>query len=179
MAELHRTKGERFGYESDNYIGATPQPNEWSNSWVEFFRERRLGFQVRLLEERGYATPELLEKATALMGKLDALIGRHPVEPSLLHGDLWSGNYMSDADGMPVLIDPAVYYGDREADLAMTELFGRFDAKFYAAYKKSHPLAAGYDQRRDIYNLYHLLNHLNLFGLSYMPGVMEILRRLG
>ncbi len=177
LAALHRCVSNRFGFGSDNFIGALPQRNDWGESWTDFFGRLRLGVQLEMLERRGYATSELRGKFEKLLGKMERLIGTHALLPSLLHGDLWSGNVMADESGAPVLIDPAVYYGDREADLALTELFGRFDAPFYAAYAEAFPLEPGYDERRDIYNLYHLLNHLNLFGLSYMGGVMEILRR--
>ena len=132
-----------------------------------------------MLNERGYATSELSRSFDRLMEKLDDLIGSHEVVPSLVHGDLWSGNYMIGPDGEPVLIDPAVYYGDREVDLAMTELFGRLDQSFYDAYNEAWPLNEGYEIRREIYNLYHLMNHMNLFGLSYMSGVMGVLRSFG
>ena len=177
LAAIHRHTAERFGLAGDNYIGATPQSNAQSDSWMDFFREQRLLAQLRFSEQTGLATEEMGHRMGKLVEKLETLIGRREVEASCLHGDLWSGNFMIGASGEPVLIDPAVYYGDREVDLAMTELFGRFDARFYAAYREAYPLDAGYDQRREIYNLYHLMNHLNLFGLSYMGGVMEILRR--
>lgn len=176
LAGLHRKTAPRFGFERDNYIGATPQPNGWMDAWVDFFRERRLLHQLRLLERRGFATNELSTRLGKVIDSLDRLIGGHGPAPSLVHGDLWAGNFMAGEQGEPVLIDPAVYYGDREVDLAMTELFGRLDARFYAAYREAYPLAEGYDERRKIYDLYHLMNHLNLFGLSYMGGIMGILR---
>ncbi len=177
LAALHRTTADQFGFESDNYIGATPQVNPWKASWPEFFVEARIGFMLKLLERKGYATAELRAGADKLLARIDDLLGGREIRPSLIHGDLWSGNIMSDESGAPVLIDPAVHYADREADIAMTELFGRFAPEFYGAYKESFPLDDGYEERRDIYNLYHLMNHLYLFGLSYMPGVMGVLRR--
>lgn len=177
LAGLHRRRADRFGFDTDNYIGSSAQPNPRTESWVDFFAKSRLGFQLDLLRSRGFATAELDAKVQTLIENLEKLIGGRDIEPSLLHGDLWAGNQMADESGGPVLIDPAVYYGDREADLAMTELFGRFGAKFYAAYREAYPLDSGYEDRRDIYNLYHLMNHLNLFGLSYMGGVMGILRQ--
>lgn len=180
LAQMHRAEADRFGLGIDNFLGASPQANAWSDSWPAFFREARLGGQLRLLEKRGYATAELAQKLGKLMDRLDDLLGGgREVRPALLHGDLWSGNIMSDESGGPAIVDPAVYHGDREADLAMTELFGRLDANFYGAYREAYPLASGYEERREIYNLYHLLNHLNLFGLSYMSGVMATLRRFG
>jgi len=177
LAELHRSHADRFGFEGDNYIGSSPQCNEWKSSWPEFFAQARFEYQIKLLEKKGRATSEFNSRLAKLIERLSELIGRHNPRPSLVHGDLWSGNFISDEAGGPVIIDPAVYYGDREVDLAMTELFGRFDPKFYAAYRESFPLEEGYELRRDIYNLYHLMNHLLIFGLSYMGGVMDILRR--
>ena len=181
FARLHRetarTGEGAFGFGHDNYIGATPQPNGLADDWVEFFRERRLGHQIGLARERGLSDPELDRLADRVLGRLDRLLDL-PGEPAcLLHGDLWSGNYMSDDAGDPVLIDPAVYYGHREADLAMTELFGGFDQAFYRAYGEEWPLPPGSPDRRELYKLYHLLNHLNLFGRGYRDRCVEILRR--
>ena len=166
LAALHRRQGERFGWARDNYIGSTPQQNGAHENWAEFWRERRLGPQLALARGNGYAldAPPL------------ALLDGHRPEPSLLHGDLWRGNAGFLAGGAPVLFDPAVYYGDREADLAMTELFGGFPPEFYSAYG---PLPAGYETRKQLYNLYHLLNHLNLFGGGYLAQVKAVLRLLG
>jgi fructosamine-3-kinase len=161
LAGLHRREGERFGWRRDNFIGATPQPNGWCESWAEFWRTRRLAPQLQLARQNGFD----LE-----MPPLSLLEGHRP-RPSLLHGDLWSGNVGFLPGGAPVLFDPAVYYGDREADLAMTELFGKFPREFYAAYSKELPLGEGYERRKPLYNLYHLLNHLNLFGAGYLAQV--------
>ncbi len=177
LAGMHRATAERFGFETDNYIGATEQPNAQHENWPEFFATRRLGHQLDVARRRGYATAELEKGIELLTARLPDLLGGHAPLPSLLHGDLWGGNFMVGPEGEPVLIDPAVYYGDREADLAMTQLFGRFESAFYSAYEETWPLEAGYEERRDIYNLYHLMNHMNLFGLSYMSGVMNIVRR--
>jgi fructosamine-3-kinase len=167
----------RFGFGRDNYIGSTPQPNGWMDDWVEFFRERRLGFQIGLARERGLSDDVLDRLVDRLLDRLDERIDL-PDEPAcLLHGDLWSGNYMSDDAGRPVLVDPAVYYGHREADLAMTELFGGFDHTFYAAYEAEWPLPPGSPDRRELYKLYHLLNHLNLFGGGYRARCIEIAKR--
>jgi fructosamine-3-kinase len=168
LAALHRTTGSRFGWHRDNYIGATPQANGWHDDWVEFWRERRLLPQLEQAARNGFA----LDSEFLIPG-LEKLIGHHPV-PSLLHGDLWNGNAGFNS-GAAVIFDPAVYYGDRECDLAMTELFGGFPAAFYAAYREAYPLDSGYEQRKHLYNLYHLLNHLNIFGGGYYAQVRAAL----
>jgi|SRR5688572_2405266 len=168
LADAHRAPGPRFGWQRDNYIGATPQDNGWSDDWALFWRERRLAPQLLLAEKNGFR----LEAAG-----LGELLRNHRPQPSLLHGDLWSGNAGFTPAG-PVLFDPAVYYGDREADLAMTELFGGFPAQFYDAYHEAFPLPGGYETRKHLYNLYHLLNHLNLFGGGYLQQVQAVLRLL-
>jgi protein-ribulosamine 3-kinase len=164
LAELHRHGGPRFGWERDNYIGATAQSNEWCEDWAEFWRERRFRPQLQLAEQKGYRLDR------ALFGRACALLRGHAPTPSLVHGDLWSGNAAFTPRG-PVVFDPAVYYGDREVDLAMTELFGGFPTEFYAAYNAAFPLPPGYEARKVLYNLYHLLNHLNLFGEGYLAQV--------
>jgi len=169
LAAAHRKPGPRFGWARDNYIGTTPQQNGWCDDWAEFWRERRLGPQLELARSKGFE----LGKFT-----LDAVLENHKPQPSLLHGDLWSGNAGFTAQG-PVVFDPAVYYGDREADLAMTELFGGFPREFYDAYRKEWPVDDGYARRKHLYNLYHLLNHLNLFGGGYLGQVKSCLRLLG
>lgn len=181
FARLHRETvrddDAPFGFPHDNYIGSTPQPNGRAADWVEFFRERRLGHQLRLAREKGPSDDGLDRLGDRLLERLDEWIDL-PEEPAcLLHGDLWSGNYMADDAGDPVLIDPAAYYGHREADVAMTELFGGFDSTFYAAYEEEWPLPPGSPERREIYKLYHLLNHLNLFGDAYRGRCAAILRR--
>ncbi len=180
FAELHKaTQSDRFGFPHDNHIGSTPQPNGWKDDWVEFWREHRLGYQFKLARDKGLTNAVMNDWANRLLERLPELIGE-PDEPAcLLHGDLWGGNYMTDADGQPVLIDPAAYYGRREADLAMTMLFGGFSHAFYQGYEEVWPLAEGSKTRLDIYKLYHLLNHLNLFGSSYRGGCMEIMSRYG
>jgi len=178
FAELHRRTGHpRPGFEHDNYIGSTPQPNGWTESWPEFVRTRRLGFQLDLARRNGEATRELSTLGDRLLERLDDLLDVPEESCCLLHGDLWSGNYLVGSEGEPVLIDPAVYYGHREADLAMTRLFGGFDRTFYAAYEEAWPLPPGSSERQEIYKLYHLLNHLNLFGSGYLSGCLAILRR--
>ena len=166
LANAHRKPGPRFGWARDNYIGSTPQSNGWCDDWTEFWRERRIRPQ---LERAG------LEINFPV---LDRLLENHRPQPSLLHGDLWSGNAGFTKEG-PVVFDPAVYYGDREADLAMTELFGGFPREFSRAYDEAFPLSPGYEKRKHLYNLYHLLNHLNLFGGSYLGQVKSTLRLLG
>ena len=177
LAQLHRATAPAFGFDEDNFIGSTPQSNPRIADWPEFFATARLEPMLRLVEERGRSTPDLAKHMSRLIGRLPELIGRHNPVPSLVHGDLWSGNVMSDEHGAPVIFDPAAHDADREVDIAMTELFGRFAPAFYAAYREAWPLSAGYEVRRDIYNLYHLLNHVYIFGLSYMTGAMGILRR--
>ncbi|MBX3729712.1 MAG: fructosamine kinase family protein [Candidatus Sumerlaeia bacterium] len=178
FARLHReTHAPRFGFEHDNYIGATPQPNGWTDDWIAFWRERRLGFQLALARRKGLSDSRMDRLGEKLLARLDEFLAEPAEPPCLLHGDLWGGNAMADCQGAPVLIDPAAYYGRREADLAMTQLFGGFTRDFYRAYEEIWPLAPGSDARLDIYRLYHLLNHLNLFGGSYHASCLAILRR--
>ncbi len=166
LASLHRLCRVRYGFGRDNFIGASAQPNGESADWVEFWRDRRLGQQLALAAAQGY-TGTLQDKGEKLLDALPRLLAGHAPPASLLHGDLWSGNRAADARGAPVLYDPAVYYGDRECDLAMTELFGGFSARFHHAYREAWPLEPGYEARKTLYNLYHVLNHLNLFGGGY------------
>jgi fructosamine-3-kinase len=177
LAALHRYTKDRFGWHRDNTIGATPQRNDWHDDWVEFWRDRRLGFQLELAGRDGIAGA-VLRKGEQLMDAMDALFTDYSPEASLLHGDLWSGNYAISADGEPVIFDPAVYYGDREADIAMTELFGGFGRDFYAAYNNAWPLDSGYKLRKQFYNLYHILNHFNLFGGGYGSQAQGMLERI-
>jgi fructosamine-3-kinase len=169
LAGLHRHEAARFGWATDNWIGLAPQQNGWSEDWVAFYRERRL---LPQLERAG-----LEREAAPLLARLGDFFLDYSPAPSLLHGDLWGGNVGFTADG-PVIFDPAVYHGDREADLAMTELFGGFPRAFYAAYEEAWPLDSGYARRRPLYNLYHLLNHLNLFGAGYLAQVRATLQEL-
>lgn len=166
LANLHSQTQDKFGWYRDNTIGSTNQPNTTSTSWVEFYREHRLRFQLELAARNGDS--RLLHHGERLLENLEAFfIDYHPA-PSLLHGDLWSGNYSFDREGNPVIFDPAVYYGDHEADIAMTELFGGFPRDFYSAYNATRPLDAGYQVRKTLYNLYHVINHFNLFGGGYL-----------
>ncbi len=175
LAAMHRHTVERFGWHRDNTIGATHQPNAWRDDWIDFWREQRLAFQLELAARNGF--PNLARRGELLLDRFAALIDHDPA-PSLLHGDLWGGNITFDTNGQPVIFDPAVYYGDREADLAMTELFGGFGSDFYAAYRAAWPLDPGYRVRRELYNLYHILNHANLFGSGYAGQAQRMIDRL-
>lgn len=177
LAAQHRVTGAEFGWDRDNTIGATPQVNAPLADWPAFFCERRIRFQLSLAERNGLpaetrAGVERVVDATA------SLLDGHTPAASLLHGDLWGGNWGATVDDAPVIFDPAVYYGDREADLAMTRLFGGFGPAFYDAYAEAWPLAPGWERRVDLYNLYHLLNHFNLFGAGYLAAVRAALARL-
>jgi len=176
LAAMHRHTAERFGWHRDNTIGATHQPNDWRDDWIDFWREQRLGFQLELAARHGYGG-QLQRSGEQLLARFHVLL-EHAPEPSLLHGDLWGGNISFDSKGEPVIFDPAVYYGDREADLAMTELFGGFGSDFYAAYRDAWPLDAGYPVRKTLYKLYHILNHLNLFGSGYGGQAQGMIDRL-
>lgn len=176
LAGMHQSLGERFGWHRDNTIGSTPQINTPHDDWITFWRERRLGFQLELAARNGYGG-SLQRSGERLLEGFHVLIDHDP-QPSLLHGDLWGGNMAYDRQGNPVLFDPAVYYGDREADLAMTELFGGFGNAFYDAYREHWPLAHGYTTRKLLYNLYHILNHLNLFGGGYLGQASSMIDRL-
>jgi fructosamine-3-kinase len=180
LAALHRADTSAFvpgfGFPSDNFIGATPQRNSPRPRWTDFFRDCRLAPQIALAER--WFDHATLERFERLLSRLGDLLPE-PEAPSLLHGDLWSGNFLVGPDGCAWLIDPAAYVGHAEADLAMTELFGGFAPAFYAAYREANPLEPGYRERRDLYNLYHLLNHLNLFGAGYLGAVRETLKRYG
>ena len=183
FAEMHRFRGKKFGFSEDNYLGGSPQLNkpskEGSHNWAVFYAENRLEIQTSLAVKNGYATSELRNLMDNLINKFPDFISGTEEEPSLMHGDLWSGNYPIDKNGIPWLIDPAVYYGHREADLAMTSLFGGFSNSFYSAYKSTYPIESGYADREPLYHLYHLLNHLNLYGTGYYSQVISILRRYG
>jgi fructosamine-3-kinase len=177
LADLHRITAPAYGLDHGNYCGATPQDNRWLSTWIEFYGQRRLGFQMALAGRQGLLPRERRRRLERLISQLDRWIDESACQPSLLHGDLWGGNWLVDAAGQTVLIDPAVYYGDREAELAMCRLFGGFPADFYSAYDAAWPPAPGRDERIPLYQLYHLLNHLNLFGEGYGGQVDSILRR--
>ncbi|OIQ02908.1 MAG: hypothetical protein AUK36_05915 [Zetaproteobacteria bacterium CG2_30_59_37] len=177
LADMHRHTRADHGWRRDNTIGSTVQLNSPCSDWCAFWRDHRLGFQLQLASHNGFDSA-LLNKGERLMAALDVLLAGHVPEASLLHGDLWGGNWGVIADGTPVLFDPAVYYGDREADIAMTGLFGGFPEAFYAAYRECWPLDEGYEMRRTLYNLYHILNHVNLFGGGYAAQAMGMMDRL-
>lgn len=174
LAVLHRCFFTQFGLEHDNYVGSLRQHNQQSPSWIHFFIEQRLNVQLKLAVDNGLAPGHWRQGFERLYSRLSSLLPEE--KPALLHGDLWRGNLITDEKGEPCLIDPAVYYGNRESDLAMTKLFGGFDRDFYNAYQATFPLQAGYRERVDIYNLYPLLVHVNLFGGSYVHSVEGILR---
>ena len=176
LARMHRVTGGQHGWHRDNTIGATPQINTGSGDWITFWREQRLGFQLKLAAGKGHS--RLVAHGERLMERLPAFFAGHSPSPSLLHGDLWSGNAAMEASGEPVIFDPAVYYGDREADLAMTELFGAFPPLFYDAYGAEYPLDPGYPTRKHLYNLYHVLNHVNLFGGGYRAQAERMIEQL-
>ncbi len=172
LAAMHRQgTSERFGWERNNTIGSTPQINTWTDNWADFFAEHRIGYQLKLAKRRGGSFPDPNKVVHAVR---DKLADRQP-EASIVHGDLWSGNAAIASDGAPVILDPATYYGDRETDIAMTELFGGFPAAFYRGYNEAWQLDSAYQQRKSIYNLYHVLNHFNLFGGGYANQAKRIL----
>jgi protein-ribulosamine 3-kinase len=177
LAALHAVTAPRFGWGRDNTIGRTSQTNGWMEEWAGFFRERRLRPQLDLAVENGFG--KLVETpGERLLESVHLLLAGHAPRASLLHGDLWGGNWLATAEGEPVIVDPAVYYGDREADLAMTRLFGGFGAAFYREYEAADPLPPGAGLRRDLYNLYHVLNHANLFGGGYARQARDMIDRL-
>ena len=177
LAAQHQVTAPQFGLADDNFIGRTRQPNGWLREWTEFFRERRLRHQLALAMQNGFA--ELLEQPGArLLESTAALLAGHSPRPSLLHGDLWAGNWLADEQDEAWIFDPAVYYGDREADLAMTRLFGGFGRAFYDAYLSAAPLPPGHAVRAELYNLYHVLNHANLFGGGYARQARASIDRL-
>lgn len=175
VAQLHKNTNPQFGFAHNNYIGSTPQPNKWIADGYEFFAAQRLGFQARLARDNGGLTRSEAADVERLAARLPDLV---PLQSaSLIHGDLWGGNAISDAAGQPALIDPAAHYGWAEAELGMFMLFSGFVEEFYRVYEEERPLEPGWRQRLDIYNLYHLLNHLNLFGSGYHAQVIGVLRR--
>lgn len=174
LAAMHaRSSIQAFGWEINNTIGSTPQINTWTTDWGEFYIQHRLGYQFQLARRRGGRFPQQ-DKLLATIGQLLA----HQPSPSLVHGDLWGGNAAFTSTGEPVIFDPATYYGDREVDVAMTELFGGFPAAFYQGYNEVLPLDSGYERRKILYNLYHILNHFNLFGGSYESQANQAIARL-
>jgi len=175
LANLHKHSSNSFGLDHDNYIGSLPQSNKTHSSWTEFFIHERLEKQISLAKDTGAITDSVIKQFNNLFERLPEII---PSEnPSLLHGDLWNGNYMTAPDGAACLIDPAVYYGHREMDLSMTKLFGGFSNEFYESYHSTFPLQPGFEKRIPIHNLYPLMVHVNLFGGGYMQQVRDILSK--
>lgn len=177
LAALHAHHGERFGWRRDNFIGATAQRNRESDSWAAFWRRERIAPQLALAADNGFHG-KLQRLGESLIEGLPRMLAGHAPAAALVHGDLWGGNAAFLVDGTPVVFDPAVYHGDREVDLAMTELFGGFPPAFYAAYRQAAPLADGYPLRRRLYNLYHVLNHANLFGGGYAAQAERMMEQL-
>jgi protein-ribulosamine 3-kinase len=180
LARLHAVRGAGYGWDSDNFIGSLPQQNTWSDDWAVFWRERRLLPQLRLAYNAGYFNTSERRRFEKLLERLDVLLEAARGDgPSLLHGDLWSGNVHVLTDGQPALIDPSAYYGHREVDLAMSELFGGFQPDYMRAYSEVWPVEAGYQgARRAVYQLYYLLVHVNMFGASYVPTALSTLGRI-
>lgn len=177
LAAQHGIPREKFGWARDNFIGASPQVNGWSEDWLGFWREKRLAAQLRLAAHNRLPS-RMIDRGERLTADCEAFFRHYRPARSLLHGDLWGGNAAALADGTPVVFDPAVYVGDREADVAMTELFGGFPKDFHAAYRSAYPLDDGYRARRDLYNLYHVLNHANLFAGGYVRQAEQQIERL-
>jgi len=163
-----------FGWDINNTIGSTVQINNWTANWAKFWAEHRIGYQLKLARRRGGHFPQ----GERLLEVIPELLAGHEPQPSLVHGDLWGGNAGVTSAGEPVIFDPAAYFGDREVDIAMTELFGGFSAQFYRGYNQVWPLEGGYDQRKTLYNLYHILNHFNLFGGSYESQANQMINRI-
>ncbi|MCB0600385.1 MAG: fructosamine kinase family protein [Saprospiraceae bacterium] len=175
LAELHRNSADLYGYSRSNFIGSLPQTNDYQATWVEFYIAERLQPQWKKACDSGFFTASDQRQFDQF---LKMLVARLPEEhPSLLHGDLWSGNYLASISGEPVLIDPAVYYGHREVDLAMSLLFGGFPDSFYHSYRETYPLEHGWEERVPDYQLYYLLVHVNLFGGSYVSSCLEVINR--
>ncbi|MDQ6977044.1 MAG: fructosamine kinase family protein [Ghiorsea sp.] len=177
LALLHQHSAPQFGFKTDNVIGENLQTNVWTNDWLSFWAEQRLGTQFKLAVQHGFYN-SIQHEAEQLLNVLPQLLQDHQPIPCLLHGDLWAGNAAADTEANPIIFDPAVYYGDRECDLAMTTLFGGFSKDFYAAYNHVYPLDSGYEQRKDLYNLYHILNHANLFGGGYIGQSQSMMQQL-
>ncbi len=177
LAAMHRYRisdRTEFGWHIDNTIGSTPQINTWESNWATFFTRHRIGYQLQLAQHKGGSFPQ----ASELVAAIPQLLADRQPQPSLVHGDLWSGNASFITPGIPTIYDPATYWGDREVDLALSELFGGFPAAFYQGYQAVYPLDPGYSQRKVLYNLYHILNHYNLFGGSYQAQANRAIETL-
>ncbi len=182
LACLHRLSqrepDHRFGYRCDNYLGSARQPNGWCDDWPTFVAKHRLGFQIDWARQQSIGSRDLFPLVQSVIKRLSAMLAEASEPPVLLHGDLWSGNYLCDSDGQPVILDPAVYYGHREAELGMLLWMGNCPNEFYEAYNKCWPLRSGWRERAEVYTLYHQLNHLNLFGAGYLSCCEATARRL-
>jgi fructosamine-3-kinase len=175
LAAMHKVTSQHgFGWGENNTIGSTTQINDWTDEWVEFYTKYRLGYQFQLAWQSGGNFP----LQTKLLATIPKLLANHPVQPALVHGDLWGGNVGFTKSGEPVIFDPATYFGDREVDLAMTELFGGFPREFYDGYNQVFPVEEGYESRKILYNLYHILNHFNLFGGGYADQANRMIERI-
>jgi fructosamine-3-kinase len=175
LAAMHKAiASQDFGWKINNTIGSTPQINTWTADWGEFYTKHRLGYQFQLGRRRGGRFPQ----AEELLEAVPELLANREVQPSLVHGDLWGGNAGCTVEGEPVIFDPATYFGDREVDIAMTELFGGFPAGFYKGYNEVFPLDEGYERRKILYNLYHIVNHFNLFGSGYESQANSMITKI-
>lgn len=175
LAQLHRLQREnRYGWKINNTIGSTPQINQWQDNWADFFAQQRIGYQLQRANRKGANFSNIQQ----IIARIRDLLQERNPHPSLLHGDLWGGNAGFTREGIPIIFDPAFYHGDRETDIAMTELFGGFPPEFYQGYNQEYPLDSGYQQRKTIYNLYHILNHFNLFGGSYLSQAKSMIRSI-
>ena len=177
LAAMHQNTAEQFGWEINNTIGATFQSNDWMDNWLSFWSEQRLGFQLQLAAQNGYGG-ELQSLGEKLLVEMPKLFTGREIKASMLHGDLWGGNVAGLKDRTPVIFDPAFYYGDREADLAMTYVFGGFGPDFYASYQNAFPLDDGFVVRKTFYNIYHIINHLNLFAGGYHGQAIYMLEQV-
>lgn len=177
LAAMHAVEGEHFGWTRDNYLGNSAQHNAASDNWARFFALQRIAPQLALARSKGF-DGELQRLGQSLIERIPALFLDYRPRPALLHGDLWHGNAAMTADGKAALFDPAVHHGDRESDLAMSELFGGFPASFYATYRRARPLDHEYETRKHLYALYHVMNHLNIFGRGYLSETLRLCRRL-
>jgi len=177
LAAQHRRPQPKFGWARDNFIGSTPQSNALADDWLDFWRTHRLQMQLRYAAHNRLPS-KMMDRGERLLADAEILFRNHAPEKSLLHGDLWGGNASALGDGTPVVFDPAVYVGDREADVAMTELFGGFPKDFHSAYRNAWPLSDGYPVRKDFYNLYHVLNHANLFGGGYVRQAEQLIQKV-
>lgn len=181
LAQMHRTQASTYGFVEDNYIGLNPQPNiptkEEANDWVAFYYNKRLLYQYKMAEKNHRVSNDMKRCFKRIEGNIEMLLRPYVEPPTLIHGDLWAGNYICSPENKPVLIDPATYYGQREAELALTRLFGGFSDEFYDSYHKEYPLQEGWEDREGIYRLYHVLNHLNIFGSGYLGEAEFLIRK--